>query len=378
MLAPLIFTGTTEYPLAVVAACALLPRPQGARSPRALTLDLLMPMAVAGLTIGIVLAFSALELRGTPVSLALTVAPAAILCMLSVRRPVRFALGITAILMAGSIATAKNQYVVHSERDFFGVLRVAQDTSGNYYELLHGNTLHGAQDRRPARRAEPRSYYTRGGPAGSVFGEVMKRHTPADLAVVGLGVGSLAAYARPGDRMTFYEINPAIERIARDSSLFTFLADTRAAQVRVVLGDARLRLQDTPRDAYDLLVVDAFSSDAIPVHLLTREAVALYASRLRKDGLLVIHISNRYLELQPLIAGLAADAHLAALACDDLDVTVSEHSTGAQQSRWVVLARTDADLGGLLDAPCWWKLRPVPSVLWTDDYSNVLALFKGV
>jgi hypothetical protein len=377
MLAPLVFTSTTEYPLAVLAACLLLPRPPGRRDPRALTLDLLMPLLVGALTLGIVMAFSALELRGSPQALAFTVAPAAMLCMMSARRPVRFALGIAAIVLTGEIAAAGNRMVLHAERDFFGVLRVARDSSGSYHELLHGSTLHGAQDLRADRRRLPPSYYTRGGPAGAIFNVVLQRRTPANLAVVGLGVGSLATYARAGDRMVFYEINPAIERIARDPSLFTFLSETRSAEISVVLGDARLRLADAPPAAYDLLVMDAFSSDAIPVHLLTREAVALYESKLREDGLLAIHISNRYLELQPLVAGLAADAGLAAFACDDLDVSDAEKKAGKQKSRWVVLARSEAHLGNIPDAPCWWKLRPVPSVLWTDDYSNVLAVFKG-
>jgi hypothetical protein len=154
------------------------------------------------------------------------------------------------------------------------------------------------------------------------------------------------------------------------------LRDSRAASTRIILGDARLKLREAPEHAYDLLVLDAFSSDAIPVHLLTREAMRLYVSRLRPNGILAFHISNRYLDLHPLIAGLATDAGLVAYARDDLDVTSAELNIGKEKSRWVLLTRNAADLGAIPTTLHWYALRPKPSVLWTDDHSNLLSLLK--
>jgi spermidine synthase len=144
-----------------------------------------------------------------------------------------------------------------------------------------------------------------------VFQAIQERFLKARVAVIGLGAGDLAGYARPGEQWTFYEIDPAVEQIATNPAFFSFLADCPAPN-RVVLGDGRLRLREVPDGAYDLLIVDAFSSDAIPAHLLTREAVREYHRALTPDCLLVLHISNRYLDLKPVVGNLAADAGLVA------------------------------------------------------------------
>lgn len=182
--------------------------------------------------------------------------------------------------------------------------------------LTNGSTVHGTQDLRPGQEREPRSYYHRTGPVGQLFAEQGQRLAGAELGFVGLGSGALAAYGQPGQTMTFFEIDQASVDIARDPELFTYLADS-AAQVDIVLGDGRLSLADQPVGRFDALVLDAFSSDAIPVHLLTREAVDLYLSRLRPDGLLVFHISNRYLDLAPVLANIAEDAGLEGLIQQD-------------------------------------------------------------
>jgi predicted O-methyltransferase YrrM len=171
-----------------------------------------------------------------------------------------------------------------SSRTFFGVQRVSD--SAGVHVLTHGSTVHGTQDRRPGREREPRSYYHRTGPVGQLLAEQGERLAGAELGFVGLGTGALAAYGQAGQTMTFFEIDRATLDIARDPELFTYLADS-AAQVDVVLGDGRLSLSDQPVGRFDALVLDAFSSGAIPVHLLTREAVELYLPRLRQDGLLV-------------------------------------------------------------------------------------------
>ena len=201
------------------------------------------------------------------------------------------------------------------------------------------------------------------------------------VALVGLGTGTLAAYARPGEAVTVYEIDRRVRDIAFDPEYFTYVSDARdrGASIRVELGDARVRLdavrRERPGERYDLLVVDAFTSDAIPVHLLTREALRLYLEMLTPRGLIAFHISNRYLRLPPVVAALAEDARLGGrLVMDDSPTDVE----GAFSSTWVVLARTSEALGKLADDERWRPtLETDPKVgVWGDDFHNLLSVFK--
>jgi hypothetical protein len=186
----------------------------------------------------------------------------------------------------------------------------------------------------------------------------------------------LACYAQPGQRWVFYEIDPAVARIARDARFFTYLADSRSRGVdpEIVLGDARLRLRQAAERGYGLIVIDAFSSDVVPIHLLSREAIVLYDSKLADDGILAIHLSSRYLDLDPVVALQASDAGMVCRICHDIDVTDAERAAGKQPSIWAVLARTESDLGVLADSPRWQVPVPRPRArVWTDDYSDVAS-----
>jgi spermidine synthase len=244
---------------------------------------------------------------------------------------------------------------------------------GGYRTLTHGSTLHGAQALDPALRREPLTYYNRKGPLGDIFLSMGLSTRPWRIAVVGLGVGTTAAYASADEEWTFYEIDPGIERIARDTTLFTYLADS-PADVRVVLGDARLSLARAPEGEYDLILLDAFSSDAIPVHLLTREALELYLSRLAPGGKIAFHTSNRYLDLEAVVAALARDGGLAAVEGRG---PLGRRGAYEQSSVWVVVARSAADLR-ILAASQGWETAAAPAGLrpWTDDYSNLLGVFS--
>jgi spermidine synthase len=196
------------------------------------------------------------------------------------------------------------------------------------------------------------------------------------VAIIGLGTGSLACYGSAGQQFTFYEIDPTVVRIARDPRFFTFL-QLCPPDVRIVLGDARLSFSDAPERSYGLVVLDAFSSDAIPSHLLTREAFALYTRKLLESGLLVVHISNNHLDLESTVANLAADAGLVAVARLDGHVSPAEARAGKTPSHWVVLARHRADLGALADDRRWHPLVPQPDqTLWTDDFSSILQVIR--
>jgi spermidine synthase len=213
----------------------------------------------------------------------------------------------------------------------------------------------------------------RNGPLGDVFATLPLSTRGARVAVVGLGTGTTAAYAQAGQEWTFYEIDPGIVDIARDRRYFTYLRNAEAP-VRIVLGDARLSLARAPRGAYDLILLDAFSSDAVPVHLLTREALGTYLERLAPGGRIAFHVSNRYLDLESVIGELARERGLA--------VTVgsgpkSRPERYVQWSTWVVVGRTQRDLFGLDNPPRWRapKLREGARP-WTDDYSSVLGVFR--
>jgi spermidine synthase len=196
-------------------------------------------------------------------------------------------------------------------------------------------------------------------------------------AFVGLGTGTMACYLQSGQTITYYEINPVVAQIAKNPRFFTFLQQC-APQATIVLGDARMKLRDVPDGVYNLIVLDAFSADSIPIHLMTKEALALYLLKLAPGGVIAFHISNRYLDLEPPLDCLARDGHLFALTEHDLGVTESQAEEGKFQSIWVVMARNKADLTALAtdtDSPArWTQLEMHPGAkVWTDDYSNLLS-----
>jgi spermidine synthase len=209
-----------------------------------------------------------------------------------------------------------------------------------------------------------------------VFPSLEKARPLRSVAVVGLGVGAMSSYSRASQNWTYFEIDPAVEHIARDPSFFTFLSSS-AAPCRVVLGDARLSLVREPDATFDLLVIDAFGSDAIPLHLLTREALDLYRRKLSPDGVLLFHISNQRYRLEHVLANLAPAAGFRALYRQKSDVTKAEFDAGVFPSRWILLFRRPADAGALTKDPRWTTPAPDPRVgTWTDDYSNILSVVQ--
>jgi hypothetical protein len=274
---------------------------------------------------------------------------------------------------------------VIASRNFYGTLAVysvdSQNAEGHYYMLRHGQIIHGEQYSAADKRDLPTTYY---GPDSGI-GLVMRNHPrrfaadPRDRALrvgaIGLGVGTIAAYGEPGDYIRFYEINPAVIKIATDeNSYFSYLRDSRA-NVEVVPGDARLSMErelaNGNPQGFDVLVLDAFAGDAIPVHLLTIEAFAIYLRELNADGVIAIHVTNRYLDLQPVIREVALHFGLTAARV---------HQSGGslvKPSDWIILARNNA----VLDRPeLTSKLRPLDSGkrvrLWTDDYSNLFQILR--
>jgi hypothetical protein len=367
--APVLFTGVWEYPLVLMLACFMLPGPKPGRSTRELATTLGVPVAVGVLTM-VACRWVSMHDLGVK-ALQAAVAVPALIAFSQRRQPIRFGLSVGALVLAGLTFASAAEPIVYAERTFFGVYRVSEDRTGQYRALAHGTTLHGMQALHGPEVGEPLTYFHRGGPFGQAFAALPQPMTAKNIAVIGLGVGTLGAYAQPGQQWTFFEIDPAVERIARDSRYFNYL-DRCGDRCRVVIGDARLSLARPTVTSYDLLVLDAFSSDSIPLHLLTSEALTLYLARIREDGAILFHISNGHLMLAPIVAKLAAQHNLVAYVAYDRHA--DDWPRSRTESTWVALGRRPADLGGLTSSPRWQPLKPSPDTpLWTDDFSNILS-----
>jgi spermidine synthase len=377
LVAPSVFNTTLEYPLVIILACLLLPRSKNdaaVDTPRERLFDIGVPAAVALLTISLALIVSRFEFDWIQ-GLALVTGVPLIVSYLFKRRPVRFALALGAVMLGSSFHANLTRDTLLAERNFFGTLRVTQDTAGDTHWLYHGTTIHGRQSLALDRHCEPLSYYHREGPLARVFENYnAQSNASPNVAIVGLGTGATAAYTRAGQAWTFYEINPAVLQIARDPAYFTYLSYCANAPVEISLGDARLQLQNAPDAHYGLIILDAFSSDAIPVHLMTVEALDLYLSKLAPGGLLVFHISNRSLDLHPVVADLARARNLVCLGFDD---TSRNQPRGKEPSQWVVMARRPEDVTTLAADSRWQTLEGRPDrAIWRDDFSNIVSIFK--
>lgn len=380
IVAPLLFPAVWEYPVAIVLSVALVPDPQNPtregpfptrRGPTNRTLLLGVGLvALAGISVLI-------RSSGSQSSLTLSMviaAAAGTAAYLLARTSRGFAAAIGGLAAAAFLLPANP--TLFQDRTFFGVHRVyADQTHDDRHVLTNGTTVHGMEQPNGPDAGEPLSYYSRSGPAGHAFARFADDDEPLSVAVIGQGSGALAAYGRAGDTMTFFEVDPAVSRIADDPDLFTFMGESDA-EVDVVLGDGRLSLEDSDV-GYDVVVVDAFSGDAVPTHLLTREALEVYRSHLVPDGVILLHLSNRYFDLVPVANTLAADAGMAAYVSND-SVTEEEAARGKLASTWVLLADDDAAVAGLTRDPIWQRLPDDSSDrVWTDDYSNLLAYFAG-
>jgi hypothetical protein len=367
LLAPLLFDAVLEYPIALVAACLL--RPTGARGRRRGPLELGLPVAV--------LAMILLQARWRQLGLPeldhelplLLLVPAAMLLLGMAEEPRRFGLGMAAAFLATLLGAEADQ-VMTRERSFFGVYTVKRDPAG-FHVLVHGTTVHGAQAIQPERRRDPLTYYLRDGP----LGQLLFAFEPRTIGAVGLGIGTVACYRQPGQRWTFYEIDPLIERIARDRRFFHYLEDC-APDAPVILGDARRSLQVAPAGHYDLLILDAFSSDAIPLHLITREALALYLAKLAPGGVIALHVSNRNLDLAPVVADLVADAGVVGWLRTHTPPGAAQHGYRSVSS-WVAIARRAADLPAIDRDRRWQRLVARPdSRPWTDAFSDLVGALR--
>jgi SAM-dependent methyltransferase len=378
IVAPLLFDWAYEHPLLILAAALLAPQFPLVPWPRPLTL--LLGLAVPALAFLLSFATDSGWFGRAPLMVMIGSIAVSLLALACLGRRWPFAASLAALMLSyGGWGTLYFSTQDARTRSYFGIYEVSTRHDGTARVLTHGTTLHGIQNLVPGLETVPTSYYARRSGIGltlanadALFGAHPR------IGVVGLGTGTLSCYARPNQAWTFFEIDPAMVEVAR--SRFSFLSRC-APQVRMVLGDARLSLQRQPAGAIDILAVDAFSSDAVPMHLLTREALRVYGAAVQRDGLVLFHISNRYLDLKPVVADLAAregwTAAMLQYVPDERDEVLN-----ATISVWIALSRNPATVERLValsgdDAVYWEPVVPQPGFAgWSDDHASILPIIN--
>jgi spermidine synthase len=370
LLAPAVFSTVLEYPLLVAALAFFRPTSESLRRS-----DFALPaaLALAAVTIGFVFRATTIDSDATAPAMVHTVF--VFLCYKLKNHAYRFATALAVLLLAYSFALpayVEGDNRIHASRNFFGVKKVLDDRETQLRRLLHGDTTHGIEAINEERRGQALSYYHETGPVGDIMRLIDGRSGVQNIGVVGLGSGTMASFGRAHRRITFYEIDPEMRDVAQQ--FFSFL---RACGLNcdVVLGDGRFQLALAPDGHYDLLMLDAFSSDSVPAHLLSGEAIRLYISKLAPDGILLFNVSNRYLNVKDLVAAAVIDAGLVGFYRSDEAGEL--RSLGNTSSEQVAAARRSGELSHLARLDTWTPVRrPSNFRTWTDDYSNVLSLMR--
>lgn len=437
LIAPIAFTFVSEYPLSIIAACLVLPKLSELSQPDepkekeeinwfALVIIPLLFFAASKLLSGfypdIVSAFDWI-IKKVDIVLSPKVAATifafglpTLAAYFLVERPVRFGLAVAGLFLGVFLTFLRNEkasedYHTLYQRSFFGQLKI--ETGPTYVRLVHGTTLHGKQRHlevsvaegllpmltddpwsnltslavaqkqwfKPGR--EPLTYYHQTGPVGSMFTEfAAKKLLPGantDVACIGLGTGSLSSYGTPGQKMTFFEIDSHVRRLVEPPDHFTYIdqAKKQGVDIEFLMGDARLTLEQQDRQ-WGFMLIDAFSSDSIPAHLLTVESVDLYFKHLTANGLCGLHISNRYLNLEPVVEKIVKKLGLTARVMHDSATSEDEVFSGKTSSTWIVVARDEQSLGDLTKDSRWTTLKADENVgIWTDDFTPIIPILQG-
>ncbi len=369
-LAPFLFDRIVEYPLLLVAPLFLL---AGDRTPGALPsrIPAFLVLLVAGCAAQAALSYGS---SGVLAQLGVFAAPA-ILASFYLKDSVQFARMMLAIALVMTWFIPRSiGDIVYASRNFYGPKTVLNEPEGRRF--IHGGTVHGAQRFGPGEELVPRIYYHRKGPLSDGFDAFRASKAPQRIGLVGLGVGTIRTYGIRGDHWVCYEIDPEVVEVAMNPSLFTYMSKSQGTQ-EVVLGDARITLKKQPPQSLGMIVFDIFTSDAVPVHVITQEAMAGYLEKLAPGGVMMFNISNRYLDFAPLFRALAEDQGLFVLRREDKEVSAEDRAEGRSPAIWVALAREKSTLVGLTEAKGW----KVPEKrenfqLWRDDFSNVLSLLR--
>ena len=377
--APFIFNGIYEYPIMIVAALLLRPWPT-----HTLKKDLLIQISapVILIFIGWILYIKTQDLLAYFDIIVISLILLALSSYFLKNKPVAFAFTIGTIIFLSLSLHGLSSHTLYQERSFFGVLAVRESTLTDnknqpeiYHELFHGTTKHGAQRLSEELATTPLTYYSRPGPMGQLFKEYDSSNQNWTIGVVGLGAGALACYAKPSQHWTLYEIDPLVVDIARNTDYFSYLKRC-SYDSTMRIGDARLSLELEPDGKFDLLVMDAFSSDSVPTHLLTKEALEIYFKKLKPNGILAFHMTNRHLLLKKVLSIHAENMHLSALI---QEFKPTQNIPLVVDTDWVVMAKTPETIAPLnLSRLGYWQKMPLYFDMqpWTDDFTNIVSIWK--
>lgn len=372
LLAPIVFKEVVEYPLVIVLACILKPGKDKEIDFKNKIIEILTP-GFLFLVLNLVAKDLGLYKMGILVQYLVYSAPI-LLCLRLINNSLYFGLSLASLILIVTVffnfgLKSSNLFI---ERNFFGIHRISIDSEQQYLQLYQDTTLHGTQRLDQRDRCYPLTYYHPSGPIGQMFRVFYNDTTKKRVAAVGLGTGSLACYGREDQEWTFFEIDPTIVALNQSGEAFTYLVNS-SPDTKVILGDARLSLSKEKNVQYDFIILDAFSSDAIPLHLITQEALDLYLTRLSPTGIIAFHTSNRHLDLPRVLANLALNRNLHAI----IEYDSNTGYPGKTSSEWVLIARKKEYFDALNRSPFWKPLySDLNTPVWTDDYSNIFSILK--
>lgn len=373
IVAPLAFDRITEYPLTLVAAgfTRLLLVPASERWKLNILDFALLAFAI---TAAVTMRLSGMDAGSIPLPVVVIVITALALAVYHFQADAwRFALGLTAMLIL--LHGKYDSTTLTEARSFFGAYRVYERPETGHVILSHGTTIHGAQSLHE-QRPSPLAYYAAEGPLGQAIQALQPLKTSLRYGVVGMGAGASACFSREADLWTFYEIDPLVIRLARDHGAFRFLGAC-TPKARIVTGDARLSLAREAEGAFDILILDAFSSDSIPTHLMTREALQLARAKIAPDGVILFNISNRYLKLESVVANTARAAGLGGIT-QVFHANAQQSERMITSSQWIALSSSSDALARISETGNWRPLRPdAHAAVWTDDYSSLLGVIAA-
>jgi len=360
VLAPTLLPDLWEYPLAIALATSTRPLAGVVREDDSLARDMANATAIAVIVLLIAKALSMWAPSDSELTIAF--APGLLLAYRTMPQRRKYALSLLALVVAGALVQDRGVRR-YTTRSFFGVLRVVDQ--GDERRLMHGTTMHGLQRISQRNQCEPMTYYARSGPLGTFFEVERARAATGRTVAIGLGTGAVLCYARAGEPWRVLEINEDVIRVASEPQWFTFVAMSPSRRLSIELADGRLGILSERDHSLARVVVDAFNSDSVPAHLITREALAIYRRKIREDGRIVMHLSNRVLDLERVLASVVAAEGMHARVSAPNDVAT-----------WAIVANSEAQLRDL-DARRWVPLRPRPGDrAWSDDYSSLFPVIR--
>ncbi len=375
LVAPILFDLPYEFHIAIVLACFFRVQSQTEVSRADRLKWRAAPVALSLLPLFVILGLDVGEQNpGVLLEAAVVGIPALILLLLAGRWPKLFAATLT--LFATVVVSTRGDRIdlIFLDRNFFGSVKVIAGGPDDVVHMVaHGTTIHGRQILTEDSQCIPISYYFPTGPGGAFLTAYSEGNPDATVGVVGLGAGTMAAFSKPTQDWTFYEIDPLMARIAQDPTYFTFLSEC-IDDYELVMGDGRRSIAREPQGKFDLLVFDAFSSDAIPMHLVTKEALALYGTKLAEDGVMLFNITNNYLNLEPVLGNVAAaDGYTAHHWDEPFLLSGNEERAGKLPSRWMVVTK-QAQRPEAMQIGAWTQVGTYDAPLWTDDFSNLFGV----